>query len=141
MVKKSVITIRQKTDKSLLRICSRKFAASEYSDIIRAYLVLDYMSETLKVPLCLENDSQNYISNTNSICSSCSSSNTMDGDISIFDTKGCMEGLAERVLRFLNKDIELCLHTAVVEFLYASQHRKEKAAKEMDMLRAFSPMG
>ena len=53
VVRKNVITVRQKTDRALLRICSRKFAAAEYADIVRAYLVLDCISETLSVPLCL----------------------------------------------------------------------------------------
>ena len=51
-----------------------------------------------------------------------------------------MEGLAQRVLRFLHEDIDACLHTSVVEFLYASQHKREKAARDMDMKRTFQPM-
>lgn len=74
VVKKNVVTVRQKTDRALLRICSRKFAAVEYADIVKAYLVLDCIAETLAVPLCL--------------------SQPMDYDgegESLFDTKGCME--------------------------------------------------
>jgi hypothetical protein len=48
--------------------------------------------------------------------------------------------LAQRVLRFLQEDIESCLHTSIVEFLYESQHKREIAAKEMDMKKYFSPM-
>ena len=44
------------------------------------------------------------------------------------------------MLRFLHEDIDACLHTSVVEFLYASQHKREKAAREMNMQRAFQPM-
>lgn len=75
VVKKNVITVRQKTDRALLRICSRKFASAEYADIIRAYLVLDCIGETLGVPLCL------------------TAAVGFDGgeEESIFDTKGCME--------------------------------------------------
>lgn len=48
--------------------------------------------------------------------------------------------MAQRVLRFLQEDIESCLHTSIVEFLYESQHKREIAAKEMDMRKYFSPM-
>ena len=48
--------------------------------------------------------------------------------------------MAQRVLRFLQEDIDGCLHTSIVEFLYESQHKREVAAKEMDMKRFFSPM-
>ena len=44
------------------------------------------------------------------------------------------------MLRFLHEDVDACLHTSVVEFLYASQHKREKAAREMNMQRAFQPM-
>jgi hypothetical protein len=121
VVKKSVITIRQKSDRALHRLCSRKFNKGEYSDIVRAYLVLDYIAETLSVPLCeTEEETEN---------------------VQFYGTNGCAEGLAPRVLRFLNEDIETCLHSSVVEFLYASQHKKHKAAKDMDMQRTFQPMG
>jgi hypothetical protein len=43
-------------------------------------------------------------------------------------------------LRFLYEDIDACLHTSVVAFLYSSQHKKEKAAKEMNMQRSFHAM-
>jgi Vacuolar-sorting protein 54, of GARP complex len=69
VVKKNIITVRQKTDRALLRICSRKFAPTEYADIIRAYLVLDCIAETLSVPLCLQATAED----------------------TVFDTKGCME--------------------------------------------------
>ena len=44
------------------------------------------------------------------------------------------------MLRFLYEDIDACLHTSVVAFLYSSQHKKEKAAKEMNMQRSFHAM-
>ena len=69
VVKKNIITVRQKTDRALLRICSRKFAPTEYADIVRAYLVLDCIAETLSVPLCLQATAED----------------------TVFDTKGCME--------------------------------------------------
>ena len=132
VVKKNVITVRQKTDRALLRICSRKFAAAEYADIIRAYLVLDYIGETLSVPLCLSEPSGlGYIGQ---------GPGQGQSDENLFDTKGCMEGLAQRVLRFLREDIDACLHTSVVEFLYSSQHKREKAARDMDMQATFQPM-
>ena len=134
VVRKNIITVRQKTDRALLRICSRKFAAAEYADIVRAYLILDYIAETLSVPLCLSEPSGlGYIGQGQG-------SGQGQGDDNLFDTKGCMEGLAQRVLRFLREDIDACLHTSVVEFLYASQHKREKAAKDMNMTEAFQPM-
>ena len=48
--------------------------------------------------------------------------------------------MAQRVLRFLQEDIDGCLHTSIVEFLYESQHKREIAAKEMDMKKYFNPM-
>jgi len=121
VVKKSVITIRQKSDRALHRLCSRKFNKGEYSDIVRAYLVLDYIAETLSVPLCEAEDGTE--------------------NMQFYGTNGCAEGLAPRVLRFLNEDIETCLHSSVVEFLYASQHKLHKAAKDMDMQKNFHAMG
>jgi hypothetical protein len=55
-------------------------------------------------------------------------------------TPNAPQGLAQRVLRFLYEDIDACLHTSVVAFLYSSQHKKEKAAKEMNMQRSFHAM-
>ena len=35
VVRKNFVSVRQKTDKALFRMCSRKFAAAEYADIIK----------------------------------------------------------------------------------------------------------
>ena len=48
---KSVVTIRQKCDKALKRICSRKFSAADYENVMSAYVVLDHLSETMAVQM------------------------------------------------------------------------------------------
>ena len=53
-----------------------------------------------------------------------------------------MEGLDRRVLRYLSDDIDACRHSALLELMYASQHRKQKAAAAIDLagVRVFAQM-
>ena len=37
VVRKNFVSVRQKTDKALFRMCSRKFASAEYADIIKGF--------------------------------------------------------------------------------------------------------
>lgn len=122
-IQKSIFTIRYKTDKALMRLCGRKFASSEYNTIIRAYLALDSIAENMGLQII---DPQE---------------GSLDENHSIlYDAAGCMEGLAARIQRFQFQDIENCLHTAVLEFMYASQHKKRKAAAELSIAGVYSPM-
>jgi len=113
-VQNSVCVIRQKTDKALMRLSCRKFAASDYANIIKGYLVMDNMAESLGIELV--DSSEMAMANTPSI---------------LIDSYGCMEGLADRVQRFQLEDMDACLRTAVLEFIYASQHYRHKMAKEL----------
>jgi len=56
-----------------------------------------------------------------------------DEDDTQFDSFGCIDGLASRINRYQFKDIDSCLHTAVMEYIYASQQEKEKAAAQLDV--------
>jgi len=122
VVRRNFVSVRQKSDKALLRMCSRKFAPAEYADIVKGYLVLDHAAETLGLPLGTPAPSR------------------LDGQQDappssddLFDALGCMEGLDRRVLRFLTEDIDACRHSALLELMYASQHRKQKAAAAIDL--------
>lgn len=105
-VQRMLPTLRQKTDKALLRVVSRKFAAAEYAGIMRSYLVLDHMQESMGVRIV--------------------GSATRDGDegdeddLLIYDDDGCMEGLARRVLRYQIADVSSCMRSTVMELVYAS---------------------
>ena len=48
-VQRTLPTIRQKTDKALFRLTSRKFTAAEYENILKAYMLLDDMQENMGV--------------------------------------------------------------------------------------------
>ena len=50
-VQRLLPSLRHKTDKALLRIVSRKFAAAEYGGIVRSYLMLDHMQESMGVQI------------------------------------------------------------------------------------------
>lgn len=58
--------------------------------------------------------------------------NNEDDDMQ-FDSFGCIDGLASRINRYQFKDIDACLHTAVMEYIYASQQEKEKAAAQLEV--------
>jgi len=122
-VQKSLCTIRFKTDKALFRLCSRKFASTEYSNIMKSYLVLDQIASNLGVSIIDPNEGNND-----------------ENHELLYDCKLCLEGMANRIERFQLQDIDACLHTAVLEFIYASQHRKHKAAEEMAIAGAYSTM-
>jgi hypothetical protein len=126
-MQKNVLIIRQKSDKSLKRLCSRKFVTSEYDSIVTSYLTLDRLAETHRLD-----------------CSGRSSApdeQLGQTDSSFyFDSFGCIEGLSQRITRFQLEDIDTCVHSAVMEYIYASQHRKQKAAAELDFAGAYSTM-
>lgn len=122
-IQKSLYTIRYKTDKALMRLCSRKFASTEYSNIIRSYLVLDYIADSMNMEIIDQNEGKN----------------DENHDI-LFDILGCMEGISQRIQRFQLEDIDACLHSAVLEFIYASQQKKRKAAAEVKIAGAYSQM-
>ena len=110
-MERKVYVIRQKADRALMRISCRKFAASEYANIIKAYLVLDHMAESLGVEI---HD-----------VTSPTSSKGGESPFVLLDSLGCLEGLAPRVMRFQLEDMDACLRTAVLEFIYASQHERQ----------------
>ena len=110
-MQRSVYVIRQKADRALMRVSCRKFAASEYANIIKAYLVLDHIAESLGVEI---HD-----------VPSPTSSKGGESPFVLLDSLGCLEGLAPRVMRFQLEDMDACLRTAVLEFIYASQHERQ----------------
>ena len=122
-VQKSLCTIRFKTDKALFRLCSRKFAPSEYNNIMKSYLVLDQIVSSLGVSIIDPNEGAND-----------------ENHELLFDLSSCIEGMANRIERFQLQDIDSCLHMAVLEFIYASQHKKHKAAEEIAIAGAYSTM-
>lgn len=122
-VQRSLYTIRFKTDKALFRLCSRKFASPEYSNIMKSYLVLDQIANNLGVAIIDPNEGVND-----------------ENHELLYDSSLCLEGMANRIERFQLQDIDSCLHTAVLEFIYASQHKKHKAAEEIAIAGAYSTM-
>eukprot|EP01036_Dinobryon_divergens_P001435 gene1435-1866_t len=110
-VQELIPVIRQRTDKVLYRICSRKFSADEYGQSLMAYLLLDQMRESLGVQIITRfpsNDSQN---------------NDVDGDV-LHDTFGCMEGLCPRIHRYLVADVTVCVRTALIEHIHTLHVRR-----------------
>lgn len=110
-------TIKTKVDKALGRLCSRKFVAEEYEQIIRTYVLLDYMADSMGA---------NGVSNNEGTGGGSPGS----GGTSSYDD--CLGALANRVQECQLEDIESCLHTAVLEYVYASQHKKQLAVKELE---------
>ena len=61
-------------------------------------MLLDYISETLHFDLHEEDEAS----------------------ISYhFDSCGCIDGLSQRINRYQLEDIDACLHSAVMEYIYA----------------------
>lgn len=119
-MQKSVITIRQKTDRALKRLCGRKFTASDYESIIMSYLILDHMSETMGMALTDGNNNN------------LEDDNFEHGGLGFyFDSVGCIEGLSQRINRFQLDDVDACLHSAVMEYIYASQQKKHRVFSEL----------
>lgn len=116
----SILLIRQKADKALKRLCGRKFAASEYDNILTSYLFLDHIAEAMSVDSvdCVEDSGESFY----------------------LDSNNCLEGLSQRINRYQLEDIDSCLHTAVVEHIYSTQHRKQKAAAALEVKGAYSTM-
>ena len=108
--------IRQKTDKALFRLTSRKFSTAEYESIVKSYLVLDEMQENMGVCVVARK--------INAVMSS--PDDVVDPTI-LYDEEGCVDGLPRRVQRYHMSDIRLCLHTAVLEFMYAELNQRNSA--------------
>jgi hypothetical protein len=104
-MQRTILSIRRKSDKALKRVCSRKFTVTEYESIIKAYLVLDSIEKTYKIKHVEPGYSE---------------------DGMVFDTAGCIDGLAQRVGRFQLEDVDVCLHQAVVEHIFLDQQHKHK---------------
>jgi hypothetical protein len=141
-VHRHLLLIRQKTDKALKRLCSRKFAVSEYNNLIRSYLLLDYICENLGGNITALNSCVEPQSNPGSPISVRSDSHSSySTDTNVFDLQiGCVEGLAQRIQRNLFDDIESSLHQAPIEFIYASQQKKFRAAMQLSIQGAYSTM-
>ena len=122
---KSVIKIRQKADTALRRLCGRKFSAADYENIVTAYVLLDYMSEAMGVE-------------THSGGGGGGGEEAMM--MMMFDPSGCIEGLSQRVTRSQLEDIDAALHSAVMEYIYASQQKKKRAADELSIAGAYLQM-
>ena len=106
-IQKQIYTIRQKTDKALMRLSCRKFACADYANIVKSYIILDFLGENFSVEL--SNTSEQVRANTPAI---------------LVDSFGCINGLHSRIHRFQTEDVGTCLRTAVLEFIYAGvQHR------------------
>eukprot|EP01038_Epipyxis_sp_PR26KG_P013483 gene13483-18091_t len=118
---RSICNIRQKSDKALKRIASRKFSSVEYEKIVKSYLILDHMAERMKISLY---DASDFSENSSSY----------------FGSIGCIDGLSQRINRFQLDDIDDCLHSSVMEYIYASQHKKQKAAAELSVAGAYISM-
>jgi hypothetical protein len=108
-VQRMLPTLRQKTDKALLRVVSRKFAAAEYAGIMRSYLVLDHMQENMGVRI---------VGSAGGV--DANEEDEEEDELLIYDDDSCMEGLARRVLRYQIADIGSCMRSTVMELIYAS---------------------
>lgn len=114
---KCIITIRQKSDKALKRLCGRKFTGADYDNIMTAYILLDHMCDTMDMDMYDVADKM------------------QDSAASFyFDSVGCIDGLAQRISRYQLDDIDDCLHTAVTEYIYAAQLKTFKGASELDVV-------
>lgn len=91
--------IRQKADKALFHECSRKFISSEYGNIVSAYLLMDQMKDNMGIQLF----------NTYSTATKI--------DHVLYDSFGCIEGMALRIQRYIIADIDNCHRHALVEFI------------------------
>jgi hypothetical protein len=90
---------------------------------MKSYLVLDQIVSSLGVSIIDPNEGAND-----------------ENHELLFDLSSCIEGMANRIERFQLQDIDSCLHMAVLEFIYASQHKKHKAAEEIAIVGAYSTM-
>ena len=117
-----IYRIRYQTDKALTRLCSRKFSSFEYSNIVKSYVMLNLIEDSLGMVTMNPNHED-----------------VGDDDVQV-DAMGCLEGMPARIQRFLVDDVGVCLRTAILEFIYASQYKKQKAAERNDVLDSFAPI-
>lgn len=118
-VQKNLLIIRQKADKALLRLCGRKFASSDYASIIQAYVMLDDIAETMGIDNVQGNSLLSPLEPP-------------------FDSHGCCDWLANRISNFQIHDIDNTLQSAILENIYANQHKKSKTAALVEVAGAYS---
>lgn len=114
----NLLLIRKKADKSLNTMCSRMFTVMDYENIISSYLILDSLSQFESIEF------EKFDLTLNSSFK--------------LDKLSCLEGLAQRINRFHLEDIDKSLHSAVMEYIYVSQQRKQKFALENSLPSAYS---
>jgi hypothetical protein len=103
-IQKLLPLLRRRSDKTLFRTVSRRFAASEYESVIRSYLLLDHMQESMGVQI---------FSSDKTPTSGDEQEDTLE-----YDEDGCMEGLARRIHRYQLVDIRTCIRSTVVELMF-----------------------
>ena len=121
--------IRRKVDKALLRLCGRKYVAQEYEQIVKTYMLLDHMADSLQLNI-------SYVGNEADAMVSASLID--ESEALLGDGYGCLDGLASRIYRYQQADLKTCVHTAVLEFVCAAQHKKQQTAIE---LNSTAPVG
>jgi hypothetical protein len=113
--------IRHRADRALFMICGRNFNAAKYSDVIGGYLKLDLMQESMGIQLF----NPSLLSGANSM-----------GIAS--DSNGCIDGLAERVLRYCVSEIHHSIRNAIIEFLPVSKRANAETESVESLLKQIS---
>jgi hypothetical protein len=99
----NMASLRAKNERMLNRLCCRKFSTVEYENVLKAYIILDFISSSMiddtengeaKVALCF------------------------------------LDSLPKFVNHFQIQDVETCLRSAAAEHFYHSQQRKQRRGSE-----------
>jgi hypothetical protein len=115
-VARSLAVLRAKTDRAFTRLCCRRFAPQEYANIVHAYHILDELARA---------------------GAAAAGSDGLAGAAAAGRSDG-LSGLARRVQECQQSDLDSCAHSAMLEFIYASQQKTQRAAARADVKGAYS---
>lgn len=105
--KSSLNVIKLNTNKILKRNCTRNFSVNEYNTVMKSYMILDHLEESQLVSF-----------NNNPDLDS-TSSGSADNNSILYDSLGCIDGLAQRINRFQLAEIDVCFQTAIMQNIYS----------------------
>jgi hypothetical protein len=98
----NMANLRAKNERILNRLCCRKFSTLEYENVLKSYIILDYISSGMS-------DDEN-------------------GEEKV--TLCFLDSLPKFVNHFQIQDVETCLRAAAAEHFYHSQQRKQRRGSE-----------
>lgn len=130
-IQSNLSVLRLKSDKALKFQCGRlKYSSSEYASVIRAYALLDYMSERMgcrSAPVLVTTSSSEPPVLTLTPANATSIEHIGDLPTESEDEAApCLNYLPARVMNYMAAHIQSLIHSAVVEAICEAKFRKER---------------